>query len=564
MKRLSIVSLLLFSVFAIAKSSYRPPLVVENVVSDDVRAFLERSQKTEKTIKRSNYDPLGRKKTGNVYPTNYVIVPEETMEVDVAYLGNHKPSAKISGRYEYEGEIKKFWFNGKSVSENEYFERFSNSQNKTFRNPGFRKIMTASEIEELLNGPQKVFIQKAKKITDDSFTDYGIILGLSEISTHAHSNGYKGAGIGIYFDEESCPNSANVNSAYYSQEMICVNGVGFHSTGVISVLQKTSPQAMIYGFSKYDTIPNPYLYTPNIVIGSHSWSLDSSNGTYLPGDYRFDSYVYNERVSNFFSAGNQPDYGSNDFRVKSPALAPNVVAVGAVNPSNNWYEIYSRHVNSDLNNQKPEVANYTEFYFSDGIEFVVGGKTWNKKIDGTSAATPYTAGMIADLFSQHPFFIWHPELVKALLLVSQKFPIVNADYFDSDNASAAKKIPAYSSMAWNHRVAYWDGDNDCCFDANNKITFVERNIRSNSHYRIAIAWLSNPDYILANNMLSQDIDLRIYQDNQLIAYSTSSFDPFELVDFTTTSNSDLTIEIFRFANSGDDNFVLGYCLWNDI
>jgi len=33
--------------------------------------------------------------------------------------------------------------------------------------------------------------------------------------------------------------------------------------------------------------------------------------------------------------------------------------------------------------------------------------------------------------------------------------------------------------------------------------------------------------------------------------------------FTTTSNADLTIEIYRYANSGTDNVILGYTLWND-
>ncbi len=119
-------------------------------------------------------------------------------------------------------------------------------------------------------------------------------------------------------------------------------------------------------------------------------------------------------------------------------------------------------------------------------------------------------------------------------------------------------------MGWNHRVAYWDDENDCCFDANHKITFVESDIEANVHYRIAIAWLTNPDYIVADTSLSQDLDLFVYQNNQLIAFSNSSDDPFEVVDFTTSSNADLTITIYRFANSGDDDVILGYSFWNDL
>lgn len=87
--------------------------------------------------------------------------------------------------------------------------------------------------------------------------------------------------------------------------------------------------------------------------------------------------------------------------------------------------------------------------------------------------------------------------------------------------------------------------------------------QKNTHYRIAIAWLTNPDYIIFNNELSQDLDLKVYQNDRLIAYSTSSDDPFEVVDFTTQTNADLTIKIIRYANSGSDNVILGYSFWND-
>ena len=561
-----IVSLLFLSLFSfsLAKSSYRPPLHLDNIVSDDIRIFLENSNKNKKTKRISNHDLLGRRKNSPNDFMDFVVIPEETIEVDVAYLGNHKPSAKISGRYEFQKDQKKFWFNGKPVSEKEYFDFFSKSLNKNFRSTGFRRTMSASEIEELLNGPQKVFIQKAQKPTEENYADYSIIFTLSEISTYAHSNNYKGAGIGVYFDENGCPHSGNVNATYYSQVTPCANGVKWHPTGVVTTLQQTAPNAQIYGFgTRDDSIPNPYLYNPNIVIGSHSWSTDAT-GAYTPICARYDAFVYDERVTNFFAASNQSNL-QQDFHVKSPAIAPNVIAVGAVSPTNFHFKPYSRHVNPNLGNQKPEIGNYAEFIFPVIVGFTDSdGNTWNGQFDKTSAATPYTAGIAADLFSQHSFFKWHPEVVKAHFLASEKTPIIDADDFDEDNMTIAKKIPVYTSIAWNHRIAYWNDDNDCCFDANNKITFVESDIGANIHYRIAIAWLTNPDYIATYNTLSQDLDLRVYQNNQLIAYSISSNDPFEVVDFTTTSNADLTIEILRYANSGDDDVILGYSFWNDL
>lgn len=59
-------------------------------------------------------------------------------------------------------------------------------------------------------------------------------------------------------------------------------------------------------------------------------------------------------------------------------------------------------------------------------------------------------------------------------------------------------------------------------------------------------------------MLPQDLDLFVFQDGALIASSEDAKNPFELVDFTTTSSSDLTIVIKRVRNAKADNVILGY------
>ncbi|MCQ2107200.1 MAG: S8 family serine peptidase [Fibrobacter sp.] len=539
---------------------------MENIVSDDVLNFINDNTKNSYTpskIKKSNHDILGRK-TSSSYPPNFVIIPEKHMDVDIAFLDIYPKSIKISGRYEIQNGEKKYWFKEKAVSENEYFTLFNNNLDKNFSSPGYRASLTATEIRNLLNGSRKIYIDKVQPITNENFVNYDIIFTLSEINTHAHSNDYKGEGIGIFFDEEGKPKNSNVNTAYYRFDSLCISvSEKSHATGVATVLQKTAPKAFIYGFCNFEALPNPFIYDPNIMIGSHSWSTTPSN-YYTPLEYQYDSYTYNYRIVNFFAAGNQVIL-NEDFYVKSPALTPNVIAVGAISPTNSRYKAYSRHINPNTDIQKPEVANYAEFIFPNTETFTDDeNHTWNGRFDKTSAATPYTAGITADLFSQHPFFKGHPELVKAHFLAAEKIPIVGADDFDEDNSTVAKGIATYSSLAWNHRLRYWNDENSCCFDNNNKITFTESGILSNSHYRIAISWLTHPNYILNNGTLSQDIDLRVYQNNRLIAYSNSSHDPFEVVDFITSSNADLTIEIERYANSGDDNVILGYSFWNDI
>ena len=92
------------------------------------------------------------------------------------------------------------------------------------------------------------------------------------------------------------------------------------------------------------------------------------------------------------------------------------------------------------------------------------------------------------------------------------------------------------------------------------ISFKETNITAGKKYRIAIAWLSNPDLIgSTNGEIPQDIDLMVTQGNDKY-YSTSSGNPFEFLEFTARSGSDLTIRIIRDRNNGG-RVMLGYNLY---
>lgn len=549
-----------------AKRDYLPPLQLENIISEPVLRFLENNEgsKYQAITRSSSRDVLGRRICSQNQPSNYVLLPEETLNVDVAFLSESKPIKNHFGRYETKDGIPSYWFNGEKVSKDNFVKLTKSTLDTSYQETGFRAKLTASEIRDLISGSKKVFIQEAYEIVEDYSVNYSVIFSLSEVNL-AHDSLYKGYGIGIYFDENGCPESHNYNSNNYFQidgMQGCTQNEKYHPTGVVTILQKTAPDAMVYGYKNVNKLPTPFAYTPWISIGSHSWS-HNTDSVYSPTDMKFDDDVYNNRVAHFFAAGNQNMYGGN-YSVTAPATAFNVIAVGAVSPTNGGYASYSRWENSTMDNQKPEVGNYAEFIFPNVYSFTDGdNRTWNGEFKQTSAATPYTAAIAAIMMNKRPILQWHPEILKALFIASEKIPITNADTYDQDNMSeAAKGISTFSSMS-NAKLNYWIGNNSCCFDSNNKITFTETGIHSNTHYRIAISWLTSGSYISTNHSISQDLDLRVYQNNHLLAYSISIDNPYEVVDFTTDSNSDLTIVIHRHANSGDDNVILGYSLWED-
>jgi subtilisin family serine protease len=252
-----------------------------------------------------------------------------------------------------------------------------------------------------------------------------------------------------------------------------------------------------------------------------------------------DNYIYDKGVISFKSAGNIGDH------VTSPGKALNIITVGALDPLTNGYKDYSSWKNpDDIANQKPEIAMYTDIDLGGSLGIFTG----------TSAAAPLAAGFTASLLEQHPFFKRQSALVKAVLLTGETIPIPNASSHDADNRVAAKGIVTYPSVAWGTRSAWWERSYPFY-----NIEFTENNIQANKRYRIAIAWLSRGSYIYSTKWPPHDIDLWVRQNGNVIAQSRDSRNPFEVVDFVTTSNAPLTITIESFANYDKNSTVfLGY------
>ncbi|MCQ2124871.1 MAG: S8 family peptidase [Fibrobacter sp.] len=533
-----------------------PQYVPQSHVTRAVEEFL--NQKTQYRTASVERDVMGRQrdqlKTA-VFPI------ENRMKVIVSDLSFRESMDSASyGRYENDVLFPRYWLNNQLLSKDAYVSR-TKKENEKFYKPSYVDYLTAKEIRELLSGPTPVLVGEYKE-PKPSMT-YSSIFTLSQINTHAFTNNHKGNGVGVYFNETGCPETSDLDTDHYSAMTPCYRGYKGHPTGVARILQETAPQAMIYGYDE-DAYPNPNTMDPQIDVGSHSWTV-CAGGDYCQADVDMDDYIYNNRVINFVCAGNKNfEDEDDDFWVKSPGLAVNAITVGAVDPMTRNYASYSAWRNSDIRNQKPEVANFTDFFFPNAhYVWENGSVSYNGFFDGTSASTPYMAGMVADLLQDHVFYKRHPEVVKALLLTANSLAIGDADHDRDNYANVAKGVPAYSDLAWNNRSAYWNGPNGCCFDDGGMITKIESNIVANHHYRIAIAWLTPATYVYAHRMISQDLDLFVYQDGELIARSESSSNPFEVVDFFTTSSSDLIVKIKRYSNSGMGDVVLGYNFWHN-
>lgn len=541
-------------------------------MSNSVKKFVEAQKSNAQKRKVSlKSDVLGRRGGAQKGSLDYAIKDSDVQKMKVVINDvktNDIPLPTVSGRYEFNPNTnqKAYWLNGTKVSESEYLskaekrEKKYNDSKKTFVSPR-TAYLTASEIEKELASSETKYITEYKEVEPNlsygsqDYRDYSYILQKSGVTSYAHNNGVKGRGVGVYYNEGGCPPLSYVNTSYYTRLGTCP-GYATHVIGVTRVLQTTAPEAMIYGIDGVNYPTNVSSYAQPIMIGSQSWSFVLDDNGYTSYDAVMDNYIYTNRVVEFVAAGN----GGRQSYIGSPSRALNAISVGAVSPVDNMYVSYSSSKNSIALNDKPEVANYTSFRFPGDASYTVSGKTYNGTFNGTSAATPFMAGMTANMLSQHHFLWWHPEVVKALLIAGSK-SVENPDYDVDGSSRFLAGIPHYSSFTWSdaYRWRFWQGENNSNFDSNKEIVFTEYSIQKGKHYRLAISWLTSGEYALANKNVAQDIDLSVWQNGTRIKNSASAKNPYELVDFVAPEAGSIEVRIKRFANrSTSEKVILGY------
>ena len=170
------------------------------------------------------------------------------------------------------------------------------------------------------------------------------------------------------------------------------------------------------------TNPNNLTSTyPHIYIGVRNNKMSSSGtSSYDASAKALDNFIYTKRTIEFVPAGNTGDGAG---KLTAQAHAANAITVGAVDVTHKNVTSYTSTVTHSRGSQKPEIYNYvhfrkpneraTTYTQPNGVR-----KTFQPFYNGTEMAAAYTAGMVSDLLAINPFYRWHPEVVKALLLTS--------------------------------------------------------------------------------------------------------------------------------------------------
>jgi hypothetical protein len=448
-------------------------------------------------------------------------------------------------------------------------------------------------------------------IAIDTLFNINTLINKNNLYSEALSKHFNGKEIGVYIAEEAQPRQDEhpftpihtCPTLKFNESSSIIN----HASKVVRIFKSLAKNAAIYTVdfsclpvytSVYPTRPDRFSPVP-IYIGSHSYG-ENSTDQYGSIPQEVDNYVYNTRVIEFVSAGNagKENGKENGHEISETGQGLNVITVGAVlhhdheetldyrtsikNPQmpsdaqTNYYG-HSDYASYD----KPEISNYSNLFFNKDPVYTYNymniAKSYTPTFQATSAATPFTAAMVADLLQQKPFYRWHPEVVKALLITAstRKFtqtPHQQDDTDNNHNKLINQGMPNYAAMIKRNRSRYWLGNNTDFFETKyisyknynvqkEVITFSEENITKGKTYRIAISWLSDGDRIRELGRIPQDIDLMVSQNGASNeAYSTTTNNPFEFVEFKAENNNNLNITIIRHRNDGG-RVMLGYNLY---
>lgn len=221
-----------------------------------------------------------------------------------------------------------------------------------------------------------------------------------------------------------------------------------------------SDRSVVYVTKNRPSDPADHSHGPQVYMGVHDYG-GSAKSSYNSKAQSLDNYIYNKRTIELVAAGNTPN------KLSAEAFAVNAITVGALDPLTGNVASYSGKGGEvsccyeEDEYVKPDIYNYSNFYIDDFYRtYSSSSHTYYYKpfYEGTEAATGVTAGMVSNMLSKNPFYKWHPEVVKAVMLNAKKNSLFNYD------GLVNKKQSSRSDHEYEHFSMYFIGDVNSLMD----------------------------------------------------------------------------------------------------
>ncbi len=289
--------------------------------------------------------------------------------------------------------------------------------------------------------------------------------------------------------------------------------VHWHATGTAKVLKGT-----VNGFAKdielYSTNGDysniELLLTQGVDIINVSWdfhcifeSNNSSLYAYSNIDKWYDHLVSHHNVTVVASAGNagdgsiHPDYPNEiQYRIASPAMGNNVIAVGA-------YKVYS---SGNFLNSSSSYKNTNGTSVTQGIEKPDVVMPANSYIDngGTSYAAPVLTAMIAQVLELKPSLAAFPQAIKAIVLASCHRKVIQSETMggpETMGEGITERQGAGAPDAWTMASIICQGSYGIGVlnDSSTNINFVQPPYGA-ENMNVSVAWIKENTHANTSNL----------------------------------------------------------------
>ncbi len=396
--------------------------------------------------------------------------------------------------------------------------------------------------------------------------------------------GYNGTGVIVSVSEGGRVFGEN---PFLTVDSYCNAGAAgaAHATAVAGFIAST--HATHRGLASGVTLRNANCANVNAIIDwgvtnarvlNHSFFSESSPGTadFTSQDRRLDyaaRYHFDTPVKSAGNVGNGCVDSSgfvSDF-VTSPGKGYNTVAVGNFNDlgSLTWTGDAMANCSSFGNpsgdnttgrHEKPELAasgtNLTSTTVSSNTATAVGGVG-----SGTSYAAPMVSATAANIIQADSVLAVRPEVIKPVLMAGAMHNIEGASALsDRDGAGglvASASLAIVERGAIGYRQLTGAGD----------FPFTHHVLaKQGERVRFAIHWQSNPNAAYTSDPRPPDVDLRAYRGDgtTLVASSISSFNPFEIIEFTAPATDIYQFRVALFGSWTGGSTWFGAGWWRGV
>ena len=386
-----------------------------------------------------------------------------------------------------------------------------------------------------------------------NYTGRGINIGMIDVYGFPNKDQSYYTSSNIIYDPSIIPPEFDDHADMVATLMIAkettVDGVTYEGIVPDATLYATYCDTTGDWYAKIEWLLDQGVHAINMSAG-----VKNAN-TYSTYEKWFDHIAIDHCIHFVKSAGNS--YGN----ISSPGMAYNILTVGALNdrntdtPDDDTKAAYSSYVESTGLTNKPDLM-------APGVDIATAGETGQ----GTSAAAPIVAAVVAQLCEAQPYLRAFPERVKAILTASITHSEHTYNYGDANyDQYGAGVIDAKAALDTARRSRFYSTDFAANSAANTQKSYTFT-ISNPTRVRVSLSWLksSTPSGahtdLATNTFPLADLTLYIYgPDGEQIGDWDAENQNTQIADFIATETG--TYRMVVKLNEPTTAFVYAALAW---